>query len=387
VKAKEKRVLRELDLRRRKPGAKDRRIWDAKQPGLVLRIRRSGHASLEFSYSHHSRQRWYIIGDGVLLSDARRIAAKLTYAVAEGRDPAAERKADRDADTFEQLARRYVEEDAKRNNPRSWRQAAALVNAHLLPKWGRMFAKDITRAHVRKVIGAIESPSVANAVWVAASAIFSFGVKVEVLAFNPVRGVERHKLPPRGRVLSDSELKAFWPLLSPPLRAVLLLGQRGGETICMRREHIKDGGWWEMPGAPDPKLGWPGVKNKRDHRVWLPPAAKEIIGDGASGFVFPRTELDEQMREICRRLGVGEKVTPHDLRRSWTTRAAELGVTRLIVDRVLNHVDRSVTGGVYDRYAYGPEIQRAMERVADRIVEIAEGQPIGAEVVRFPSQT
>jgi integrase len=380
MRAKNKRTLTELHVTRAKlaPGP----YYDDRERGLFLRVRASGRRGFYFMYNFHGRTRWYNIGL-IPLADARRIVVKLRLAVAEGKDPQAERKEERGAPTFAELAERYVNEDAKKNNPRSWRQADALVRAHLLPRWGRKIAREITRADVRKAIGAIASPSVANAVWVAASAIFSFGVKVEELAFNPVRGVERHKLPSRARVISDSELKAFWPLLSPPLRAVLLLGQRPGEVLAMRREHVKDG-WWEMPGAPLPKLGWPGVKNGRDHRVWLPRAVREIVGDGVSGRVFPRRpELDAQMREICRQLGFGEKVTPHDLRRSWTTRAAESGVTRLIVDRVLNHVDRSVTGGVYDRYAYSREIMAAMERVAEHIVALAEGRPAsGAEVVR-----
>jgi integrase len=388
MKAKEKRVLRELDLRRRKPGAKSHCIWDAKQPGLCARVRRSGHVSLAFVFSRHGKTIWYTIGAGVLLSDARRIAARLACAAAEGRNPQREKLAQRDAGTFGELARRYVEERAKRRN-RSWEQADALVRRHLLPRWGGRIAREITRADVRAAIGAIESPSVANAVWVAGSAVFSFGVKVEVLPFNPFSGIERHKLPPRGRVLSDSELKVFWPLLSPPLRAVLLLGQRPGEVLAMRREHIKDG-WWEMPGAPDAKLDWPGTKNKQTNRVWLPSAARKIVDDGdGDGRVFSRRpELDGQMREICARLGVREKVTPHDLRRTWTTRAAELGVTRLVVDRILNHVKRSVTGDVYDHYSYGPEIRRAMERVAERIVALAEGRPASGEVVvgLFPSK-
>ena len=66
------------------------------------------------------------------------------------------------------------------------------------------------------------------------------------------------------------------------LRMILLTGQRPGEVAHMRYEHIRDG-WWEMPGKPDPALGWPGTKNGRSHRVWLPEPARAILEELTDG--------------------------------------------------------------------------------------------------------
>jgi integrase len=376
-------VLREIDLRRRKPGAKSYCIWDAKQPGLVLRVRPSGRAALAFVFNRAGKTRWFTIGDGVFLSDARRIAARLRLAVVEGRDPAAERKAERDAGTFAELARRYVEEWSKRRN-KSWEQADYLVRTHLLPRWSARVAREITRADVRAAIGAIASASVANQTRAAASAIFSFGVRTEVVAFNPVRGVERNPTRSRERVLSDSEIVTFWPLLSPLLRTLLLTGQRPGEVRAM---HVKDG-WWTLPGAPDPALGWPGTKNARTHAIWIPRAVREIVGDGASGRVFVRAKLDAEMRELCRRLGVREKVTPHDLRRTHGSTITRLGFGRDAMNRIQNHVQGGIAD-VYDRHRYEVENTKIMESVASHILALAEGRAAGGgEVVRglFPSK-
>ena len=46
--------------------------------------------------------------------------------VAEGKDPGAERRAERLTGTFAELASQYVELHAKKHN-KSWRQAEALV--------------------------------------------------------------------------------------------------------------------------------------------------------------------------------------------------------------------------------------------------------------------
>ena len=53
---------------------------------------------------------------------------------------------------------------------------------------------------------------------------------------------------------------------------------------------------------------------------------------------------------------------PHDLRRTAGTTMAELGVPRFIVERVLNHTDRTVTS-VYDRYSYSKEKMAAVTKL------------------------
>ena len=79
---------------------------------------------------------------------------------------------------------------------------------------------------------------------------------------------------------------------------ILLTGQRPGEVTHMRREHIEDG-WWTLPGAPVPALGWPGTKNGETHRVWLPARAQKLLAElDDEGFVFagPRVRSSRLMR-------------------------------------------------------------------------------------------
>src|SRR5262249_14356334 len=158
----------------------------------------------------------------------------------------------------------------------------------------------------------------ANAVLAVASAIFTWAVRQEIVTVNPCRGIERNAMKSRERVLSDSEVAAFWPRLSPALKLVLLTGARPGEVARMRREHVRDG-WWELPGAPVAELGWPGTKNKQNHRVWLSQSAQELLDE----HLARRGKMDEDMRAICKELGA-ERATPHDLRRTFATTVAAL---------------------------------------------------------------
>jgi hypothetical protein len=123
------------------------------------------------------------------LKGARKLAGRILFQVAEGKDPQAERKAERNSGSFEELATRYVEEYSKVEN-KSWRQADALVRRHLFPKWAKMSAANITRGDVKAVKAGIESPTVANQTLAAASAIFSWAIVEEVagVTANPVKG-------------------------------------------------------------------------------------------------------------------------------------------------------------------------------------------------------
>jgi integrase len=192
---------------------------------------------------------WLSLGDAqsIGLADARRLAAKVALAVAEGKDPSADRKAERLAGSFADVANQYVELHAKRRN-KSWRQADALVRKHLLPRWGKLKAQSITRADVRALMLRIEAPIVANQTLAAASVIFSWAIRREILTVNPCRLVDRNPTRDRERILSDVEVAILWPKLDSALKLILLTGQRPGEVAALDPSHLTTDGWWQLPG-------------------------------------------------------------------------------------------------------------------------------------------
>ena len=62
--------------------------------------------------------------------------------------------------------------------------------------------------------------------------------------------------------------------------------------------------------------------------------------------------------------------TPHDLRRTAASHMTGMGISRLVVARILNHVERGITA-VYDRHSYDAEKKQALNRWADRVAELA----------------
>jgi integrase len=90
----------------------------------------------------------------------------------------------------------------------------------------------------------IRVPIVANQVLAAASAIFAWAIREELVTSNPCRDVDRNPTTSRERVLSDGEIPKFWTafdsaglVAGTALKLILLTGQRPGEVAHMRREH------------------------------------------------------------------------------------------------------------------------------------------------------
>src|SRR5215471_9514743 len=369
-----KRVITELTLKRLQPRAQRFLVWDSKQKGLALQVRPNGLRAWKVIYNFRGRTRWFHLGAGnaIGLEQARELARDIMYSVAKGEDPQADKRAQRNAGTFAELAERYLEDYAKRRN-KSWRQSDKLVRRYLLPKWAKLEAKAITRSDVRLAIGRIAAPVLANQVLAAASAIFTFAVKQEVIAVNPCRGIDRNATTSRERVLDDSELPLFWHAFDKAGRAgivlklILLTGQRPGECSHIRSQHIVDG-WWKMPGKPTED--WPGTKNGANHRVWLPEPVQALLSEIPNG-KLAAPKLDPVMRSICNELGIADKVTPHDLRRTHGTKITALGFGRDAMNRVQNHKEGGIAD-VYDRHRYEKENKRIMEAVARHILRLAE---------------
>ena len=284
------------------------------------------------------------------------------------------------------VSRALCTDYAKVHN-KSWQQAAKLVTRNLLPHWGKLPAASISRADVKAALNKCTAPTTANQTLAAASAIFNWAIKEEVggVKQNPCMHVARNATNARERVLQPEELQQFWQacdaaglVVGTALKCVLLTGQRPGEVASMQHAHISNG-WWELPGAPQPKVGWPGTKNAQTHRVWLPSVVQDLIAElGSEGKVFAcqRGALDKAMRKFC----LDPKATPHDLRRTHGTTVTALGFGRDAMNRIQNHKEGGIAT-VYDRHQYAEENKRIMQAVAARLMAHCSGAAAPNNVV------
>ena len=314
-------------------------------------------------------------------------------AAAKGKDPARQRKDERNADTFGEMAEQYLERYAKKRK-KSWFKDDQTLKRDLLPRFKNRKAAGITRREIIDMLEEIAergAPIGANRTLEIIRKIYNWGIE-QLVAANPCQrikkiGVERA----RDRVLSDEELRAVWKALeeeTPRMRDLfrlrLLTAQRPGEVSRIRWCDIDLGtGWWTIP----PEFS----KNSLSHRVPLSGVAMDIIegrqpNAGESEWVFPSPTGRGPLRAVWRVMdGVRERTgisfRPHDLRRTAATRmTGDLGISRLVVSKILNHVERGVTA-VYDRHSYDREKRQALEAWDRRLGEIVRGKPNSSDNV------
>jgi integrase len=335
------------------------------------------------------------------LADARDMAKGYQRQASKGRDPAAELKAERAADTFGELADKYLERYAKKRK-RSWVKDDRVLKRDLLPKFKHRKASSITRREVIDLLEEIAgrgAPIGANRTLEIVRKIYNWGIEREIVLANPCSGIAKIGTErARERVLTNDEIRAVWAaldgetqLMNAMFRMRFLTAQRGGEVSRMRWQDIDRGtGWWTLPAEFS--------KNGRAHRVPLTEPALALLSEvellsGKSAWVFPSPTGNGPLRVIWRAIkGIRGRskvaFVPHDIRRTIATKlAGELGVGRLTISKILNHVERGVTS-IYERASYDREKAEALSAWARRLEEIIGEKPTSTDnVVTLPART
>lgn len=380
-------------------------VQDAAAPGLRLRVSEAGKKTWCYVYRHAGRLRRMTLGHypSMKLAKARVAAGAAWAARSEGvePDPAAVKLARRQAAatdwTVEDLAREYVERHAK-TRKKTWREDERMLQKDVVPSLGQLRAKDVKRGNVRDLLDTVAArgPVAANRTLEILRKAYNWAIEHELggIEINPCWRLSR-PAPERRRerVLTDAEIRWLWAALdrdrvthqgrkaspaddlpvdwpSRPVRLALQLAlvtaQRRGEIAeATQAEFDLRGGWWTIPGER--------TKNGLAHRVPLTPLAKRIVkelcelaSDSAYLLPSPRGEdgpigpgaLSTAAARVRSKMG-GERWTVHDLRRTAASRMASAGVSRIVIGKVLNHVEREITA-VYDRHGYDKEKRDAM---------------------------
>src|SRR5262245_42399037 len=217
--------------------------WDAYNPGFGLRVSAGGRKAWVLMYRQSNVKRRLTLGTypALSLADAREQAGRALRAVQyDGADPAANKKAERTAETFEELAQEYLERHAKREK-RSWRKDLHILEKDLLPRFGKRKAKDITRRDIIAMLDDIVergAPIQANRTLEVVRKLFNWAIGRDILQINPC-----HRLPKPSsesqshRVLNEGELRVVWkaiqaevPLTAAMFKLRLLTAQRGAEV-------------------------------------------------------------------------------------------------------------------------------------------------------------
>lgn len=328
------------------------------------------------------------------LAEAHRRYAEAREMVTQGIDPGtkamAEKKEERQAPTVAALAEEYLEKWAKPRK-RSWKTDKRILEKDVLTEWGERKARDIGRRDVIRLLDNIVdrgAPIGANRTLAMIRKMFNFAMSRDIVPTSPCAAVQAPAPENRrDKVLSAEEIKSFWQGLDKTrmtegirlaLKLQLVTAQRKGEVISAEWSDLDlKEGWWTIPAEK--------AKNGLPHRVPLSPmaldilqAARTLAGDSQWLFPSPRgprhitaAAVDHALRLSIKALEM-EHFVPHDLRRSAASHMTGSGVSRLVVQKILNHVENGVTA-VYDRHSYDQEKRQALEAWGRKLEEIIGG--------------
>jgi integrase len=384
-------TARKVDSIRPTPG-KRTEYFDRGVPGLALRVTENGAKSWTVLYRHRARLRRLTLGSASVLSlaDARERARDELYAAGKGADPAATKRQARTAQTIADLATDYIEIYAKKRK-RSWKEDDRILRAEVLPRWKHRAIADIKRRDVRTLVEAIAARGagiMANRTTALLSKLFRFALDREYIDASPAAHITRPTPETkRDRVLTDDEIRSVWQsfdVLDAPMAAFyklrLLTAQRGGEVGSMRWQDLDlAGGWWTIPAGFS--------KNKLAHRVPLAASVVKLIqtlkpepdAKHQPLYVLEGARGKRQQSEAAATFTVGD-FRGHDLRRTAASIMASGGIPRLVIGKILNHVEPGITA-VYDRHSYDAEKRKALDWWARKLAAIVDGK--SAKILSF----
>ena len=385
-------------IERTKPPASGRvEILDSVIPQLALRVSSTGAKSFVLRTRVDGKQFRYTIGDAVALdlARARDMARDVLINAKQGIDPRDERRERQreakvaDARQFGRVSELFLERYAKKRT-RSWPETQRILAKYVLPRWGSRDVRKIGRSDVVELLDAVEDnhgPIMANRVLAVVRKLFNWCITERgILDANPVvpgmsRADERKRA--RQRWLREEEIKGLWAAcgamtapFGPFVKMLLVTGQRRGEMAHMRWQDLDlEARLWTIPRA--------ATKTDVEHEVPLSDLAMTILtgvprqgtyvfttlrrGDAPiSGFSLAKRAVDERFQ-------AEEPWTLHDLRRTFSTHTARLGVPRLTISQVLNHADGGTTA-IYDRHSYLAEKRAALDRWAGYLESIVKGR-------------
>ncbi|WP_416192888.1 tyrosine-type recombinase/integrase [Nitrobacter sp. TKz-YC01] len=393
-------------------------IADGEIRGFVARKLSSGKVTFGYRYRDAAgKQKWHGLGimGSITPDEARTLAKKRAGEVADGRDPSAERatakaeaaKVGRAAsNTVNAILDDFVKRHASKL--RSEDQITSAFDRYVRPRIGETSIYELKRRQIVEMLDAVEDkagPVMADRVLAHVRKAFNWQAARDDDFLSPiVRGMARTKPKERARqrVLTDDEIRDIWQALETAdvpscypryVKMLLLTMTRRNESASMNAAEI-EGDLWTIPGER--------YKNKLDHVIPLPAAAKALIGtkpqgfkgnnwfvfsttDGArpfSGFSKAKASLDAEITK--RRKAEGRAKMPrwtlHDLRRTARTLMSRAKVPEDHAERAMGHVIAGVRG-TYDRYSFLDEKREAFQRLADLVAIILS--PPTDNVVHF----
>ncbi len=382
-----------------KPQAKDVFLWDNELKGFCCKITPTGkRAYLLYYRTKEGQQRKPKLGDhgAITCEQARVIATKILGEVAAGKDPSQNKREEQQAPTMGMLCERYLKEYANiRKKQGSVENDKRFIATYILPTFGTKKVTALTRADVIKLHHKLsDTPYNANRLLACLSKMMNLAEKWgwRPDGTNPCRHVEKYKETKRERFLSQQELLTLaevlvaleaegreLPAVLYAIRLLILTGCRRNEVLTLKRSYMD----WEkgVINLPDSKTG--------KKTIFLSPVALELIQsipvqeNNPYLIMGAKTgnhlvNLEKPWRRIRKLAGL-EDVRLHDLRHTYASIGAAMGLSLPMIGKLLGHAQVQTTA----RYAHLADnpLKQASSSIGSELMAAMSGKSSGEVIL------
>jgi integrase len=398
-------MLTDAALKSLKPKKKSYKIAD--RDGMYVMVLTSGSLSFRYDYRFNNRRETVTFGAygpaDLSLARARELCLEARRALREGRSPAMEKQREkrrlREAESFGQFGRRWLQEAPMADSTRAMRQS--VFTRDVEPAFDKRLLTEVTPNDIRALCRKVKdrgAPATAVHVRDIIKLIYDYarlhGEKVE----NPAAEVGPASIAtfvPRDRSLSPAEIRLmFGELEHVATLPTIRLGLKLILLTMVRKSELQEATWeevdfvnsvWTIPAAR--------MKKDRAHNVYLSTQALDILialktCAGNSRYLLPsRYDADAPMsRATFNRIttAIAERAqaqslplapfTVHDLRRTGSTLLNELGFNRDWIEKCLAHEDSHSSRGVYNKAEYEHQRRHMLQEWADMVDAWIDGR-------------
>lgn len=358
-------------------------IRDDDLRGFALRLT-PGQKTFIVEKRLHKRLHRVTIGHygAYTVEQARKKAYAMLQAIFEGKDPAQERREQRQELTWRELSEMYLQRHAPRKRT-GWNDRNML--SRYFEGWQSRRLSSLTRKDVALLHSKIGETAkyAANRVVALIRKMFNLARVWGVYqGENPATSIELFPEEKRDRFIQPQELPRLFealneehnPYVKTAFLVALLTGARRGEVLSMRWNDLNlEEGIWRIPQT----------KANRPHYLPLPQPIVTILQAlprlYENPYVFPGRDgkgrlvnIAKSWKRIRARAGLRD-VRIHDLRRTLGSWLAANGASLPLIGRALNHTQPSTTA-IYARLQLDP-VRTALDANAQRMLALVVSVP------------
>lgn len=394
-------ALSEVTVRNAK--GKDKAYKLADGGGLYILVNPDGSKYWRLKYRFAGKEKLLALGvyPSVRMAAARERREEAKRLLNENLDPAIARKEEKRAaqisaaNTFELIAREWIEQQSNRWTPNHAKRVLESLEDNIFPGIGFRPIAGITPpellAELRKTEsrGALET---AQRLLQRCNGVFRYAVSTGRCERNPaaeLRGALKSPKRENHAALSADELPEFLQKLEAydghlqtklALRLLVLTFVRSGELRAAEwTEFNLEAAEWRIP-AERMKMRAPHIVPLSRQALEALDQLKKLTGKGR--FLFPnQSKSDACMSEntmlyALYRMGYHSRATGHGFRATASTILNEQGWKADAIERQLAHAERNKVRAAYHRSEYLDERQRMMQGWADYLDGIATGAKV-----------